>query len=98
VQSYATAGYWSNNAPGGRNYAVLGWQVQRSMSERWTIGVEAFVVTAQFEGQSTSTGFNIGGYYAIDERNQLLFSAGRGLRNAAQGNRASVYLGYQAGF
>jgi hypothetical protein len=98
VQSYAAAGYWINRGPGGRNYAVFGWQVQRSVSERWTFGVEAFAVTAQANGQSTSTGFNIGGYYAIDERNQLLFSAGRGLRNVEQGNRASVYLGYQASF
>ena len=98
MQSYAAAGYWINRGPGGRNYAVFGWQVQRSVSERWTFGVEAFAVTAQANGQSTSTGFNIGGYYAIDERNQLLFSAGRGLRNVEQGNRASVYLGYQASF
>jgi hypothetical protein len=57
-----------------------------------------FVVTAQSDGQTTSTGFNVGGYYPIDERNQLLFSAGRGLRNVEQGNRASAYLGYQASF
>jgi len=98
VQSYATAGYWINRAPGGRDYAVLGWQLQRAVSERWTLGIETFLMTAQSDGQSTSTGFNGGGYYAIDERNQLLFSAGRGLRNVGQGNRASVYLGYQASF
>jgi hypothetical protein len=98
VQSYATAGYWINRAPGGRDYAAFGWQVQRPVSERWTVGAEVFVVTAQSDGQTTSTGFNIGGYYTIDERNQLLFSAGRGLRNVEQGNRASAYLGYQASF
>ena len=98
VQSYATAGYWFNRAPGGRDYAVLGWQVQRAVSEHWTLGAEAFLVAAQSEGHATSTGFNIGGYYAIDERNQLLFSAGRGLRNVGETNRASVYLGYQASF
>ncbi len=98
VQSYATAGYWINRAPGGRDYAVLGWQMQRPVSESWTLGVEAFVMTAQSDGQSTSSGFNVGGAYTIDERNQMLFSAGRGFRNVEQGNRAAVYLGYQASF
>lgn len=98
VQSYATAGYWLNRAPRGRDYAVLGWQVQRPVSEHWTLGVEAFLAAPPSDGQATSTGFNIGGYYTIDEHNQLLFSAGRGLRNVEQTDRASVYLGYQASF
>jgi hypothetical protein len=98
VPSYATAGYWINRAPGGRNFATLGWQVQRALSERWTLGAEAFLLTAQADGQATSVGFNVGGYYTLDERSQLLFSAGRGLRNVEQSNRASVYLGYLASF
>jgi hypothetical protein len=38
------------------------------------------------------------GYYNLDEHNHVLFSAGKGLQNAAQTNRVSTYVGYQYTF
>lgn len=97
-QTYANVGYWINNGPSNRNYWFLGWEAQYRVSSSWIIGAEIFHTTAQVAGQQPSTGFNMGGYYLLDQHNQLLFSAGRGLQNAAQTNRASAYLGYQVGF
>ena len=36
-----------------------------------------------------------GGFYNFDQHNHLLFSAGKGLQNAAETNRVSTYIGYQ---
>jgi hypothetical protein len=49
-------------------------------------------------GQGSSTGFNVGGFYNFDEHNHLLFSAGKGVRNAVQTNQVSSYVGYQYTF
>ena len=63
-----------------------------------TLGAEIFHTTGQVAGQGDSTGFNLGGYYNFDEHNHLLFSAGKGLQNAAESNRVSSYVGYQYTF
>lgn len=54
--------------------------------------------TSRVVNQPPSTGFNIGGYYVLDQHNQLLFSGGRGLQSAAETNRVSTYIGYQLSF
>ena len=98
LQTYASGGYWINYGPGNRNYGFAGWQVQYQFSERWAVGAEIFHMTSTTDGQGASTGFNIGGQCVFDRHNQLLFSAGRGLQNAAQTNRVSSYVGYQYSF
>ena len=97
-QTYGNAGYWINNGPENRNYWFVGGAGQYRFSERWIIGTETFYTTAQTKAQSASSGFNVGGYYVIDPRLQLLFSAGRGLKNAGETNRVSAYLGSQLSF
>jgi hypothetical protein len=97
-QTYGTAGYWINNGTGNRNYWFVGGQVQYQFSDNWILGAEVFHTTAQTQGQSASTGFNVGGFYVFDQHRQLLFSAGSGLQNAAETNRVSVYLGFQSSF
>ena len=97
-QTYGDVGYWINDGPDNQNYWFVGGQTQYQFSDHWIIGAEVFYTTAQTQGQSASTGFNIGGYYVFDPHNQLLFSAGRGLQNAAETNRASVYVGFQLSF
>lgn len=94
-QTYGGGGYWVNNGFGNRNYWFTGWQAQYDFSEHLTLGAEIFHTTGQVVGQGSSTGFNVGGYYNFDEHNHLLFSAGKGLQNAAQTNRVSTYVGYQ---
>jgi hypothetical protein len=97
-QTYANIGYWINKGSNNRNYWFLGVQAQYAVSPAWIVGAEFFYTTEQTLDKSPRTGFNIGGYYVIDPNNQVLFSAGRGLQNAGQTNRVSVYLGYQIGF
>jgi len=97
-QTYANIAYCINNGSANRNYWFLGVQAQYVLSLAWIVGAEIFYTTAQTLDGPPRTGFNIGGYYVIDPNNQVLFSAGRGLQNAAQTNRVSAYIGYQIGF
>lgn len=97
-QTYGGGGYWINNGPDWKNYWFFGWQAQYDFSDHWTLGGEVFYNTGQQPGQRSSTGFNIGGLYSLDEHNSILFSAGKGLRNAAQTNRVSSYLAYSITF
>ena len=94
-QMNVNGGYWINNGPDNRDYGFLGWQAQYAFASHWQLGIEIFHTTSQVVGQGPSTGFNVGGYYLFDRKNQILFSAGRGLQNAAETNRVSTYLGYQ---
>jgi hypothetical protein len=94
-QTYGGGGYWINNGPDNRNYWFVGWQAQYQFSDHVTLGAEVFHTTGQVESQGGSTGFNVGGFYNFDEHNHLLFSAGKGLQNAAETNRVSTYIGYQ---
>jgi len=97
-QTYGGGGYWINNGEDNRDYWFVGWQAQYDFSDHLTLGGEIFYTTGQIVGQSASIGFNLGGYYNLDEHNHLLFSAGKGLQNAFQTNRVSSYLGYQITF
>ena len=94
LQANFGAGYAITGGAGNRDYTFVGGQVQYQFSPRWILGAEVFRTSAQTDGQSASTGFNAGGYYVLDEHSQLLFSAGKGTRNAAETNRVSTYLGY----
>jgi hypothetical protein len=95
LQTYGNAGYWINNGSDNRNYWFLGWQAQYQFSDTWIVGAEIFHTTGQQTGQRPSTGFDVGGYYVINSKSQLLFSIGRGLQNAEQTNRVSAYAGIQ---
>ena len=95
LTTYGGGGYWVNNAADGKNYWFVGWAGQYKLSDHVTLGGELFHNTSPSEGEKSSTGFNLGGYYNFDEHNHLLFSAGRGLTNASETNRFSAYLGYQ---
>ena len=93
-ETYGGGGYWVNNGPNWKNYWFVGWEAQYDFSDHWTVGGELFCNTGEEIGQRSSVGFNIGGSYNLDEHNHILFSAGKGLRNAAETNRVSTYLGY----
>jgi hypothetical protein len=93
--SYGGAGYLINQAAGSRNSWFIGWEVQRELSEVLTLGAEVFHRTELVDGAGSSDGFNVGAIVNFDEHNHLLFSAGKGLRNASATNKASSYLAYQ---
>jgi hypothetical protein len=93
--TYGGGGYWINPGPGNRNYGFAGWLVQRQVTKKLALGVEAYYQGAATVGGAPSPGFNVGGVYDFNEHNHLLFSAGRGLANANATNQFSYYLGYQ---
>jgi hypothetical protein len=94
-QSYGGGGYWINRAAGTKNHWFFGWELQRRISDRWILGGEIFHSTEEFPGEGSSTGFNLGVIFDIDEHNHLLLSAGRGLTNIDTTNQSSLYVGYQ---
>jgi hypothetical protein len=94
-QSYGGGGYWINPAENAKNHWFFGWALLRRVSTRWSVGGEIFHSTEDVPGGGSSTGFNIGGIYDLDEHNHLLFSAGRGLTNVDATNQSSFYVAYQ---
>ena len=92
--AYGGAGYWINNAQGAGNHWYYGAALQYDISAQITIGAELFHETDQLPADTASSGFSLGGIYNLDEQHRLLFSAGRGLRNASTQNRFSGYFAY----
>ncbi|HEY2445002.1 MAG TPA: transporter [Rhizomicrobium sp.] len=86
-------GYWIT--PGSRNYWFSGVLLQRKLGDALVVGAELFHQTANTQGGRDNTGFNVGATYDLDEHDQLLVSAGRGIQNAASTNQFSWYLGYK---
>jgi sugar/nucleoside kinase (ribokinase family) len=62
------------------------------------LGAEIFHQTADTIGGGDATGFSAGGIYDLSAHYHLLFSGGRGLKNAATANQASYYLALQSTF
>lgn len=93
--TYGGGGYWINHANGAKNNWFFGWQLQREISDQWTLGAEIFHRTEQAAGEGGSSGFNIGGSFSPKEHHHILFSLGKGLQNANSTNRVSSYLAYQ---
>ncbi len=77
--TYGGGGMALNPAPGQRNYAFGGWQVQRDLTEHLALG-------AEFYGQGRDNAFdhgygalNAGGTYKITEHFSLLFTGGHSI-------------------
>ena len=96
--TYGNVAYVVNEGSGNRDFWFAGWEAQRQLTDRWVVGAEVFASGAQVVGQRGSAGFNVGGYYVFGERDQTLFSLGRGLSNVHETNRVSAYVGYQRSF
>jgi hypothetical protein len=106
--TYGGAGYWLNQSGDSRNYWFMGWALLRKFSEEWTLGFELFHQTGDLRTEPaasgngvssrSSSGFNFGGYYNLDEDDHIMFTFGKGLQNVADTNRFSYYVGYQVVF
>lgn len=93
--TYGGGGYWVNNGPNAKNAWAGGWVALYQVTERLQFGGELLGKTADIPGGHGTTGFNLGGTYGLAKDYNLLFSAGRGLTNAADSNEKSVYLALQ---
>jgi hypothetical protein len=93
--SYGGGGYWYNPGHDNKNYWFTGWEVQRDLSKKLTVGAEVFHATPSTRGEGSQTGFNAGGLLNFTEAHHLLFSAGRDIHGP---NRSSFYMAYQLTF
>jgi hypothetical protein len=93
--AYGGGGYWINPGAGNRNYWFAGWLLQYQVTDDFAFGGEVFHQTASsFAGRDT-TGFNLGGVFDFTDHYHLLFSAGRGLQDAAASNEFTTYAAIQ---
>lgn len=88
--SYGGGGYTINRQTGMRSYPFYGWQAQRELNKRLTLGGEIFGQGSPAVGQRGSTILNAGGIFNFSEGFSLLFTAG----HTVSGQRQTVgYLG-----
>ncbi len=78
--SYGGGGYWINPGSGNKDFWMFGWEVQRDLSKKVTVGAELIHNTPDSVGSGGETAFNIGALVAFDEKKAVIFSAGRDIR------------------
>jgi hypothetical protein len=86
--SYGGGGLWLNSGYGHKNFWRLGWQLQKELNTKWTLGGEIFQNTGSETGAASDAFYNLGGYWKVDGANQILFSIGHSL------NRSDESIGY----
>lgn len=74
----------------GHSYWFLGTALETRVQPRLDLGVELFANTAQADGGSGSSGFNLGGKYELRKGWKLMFSAGRSFEGDP---KSTVFLG-----
>ena len=90
--TYGGGGYEINPGMGNKDFWFAGWYLQRKVTDQISLGGEMFHQTADSVGGHDSTGFNLGGIYDVTEHHHLLFSAGRGIQNAAIRTNSHIIL------
>jgi len=65
--TFGGGGYWINPGSDNKNYWFVGWAVQRDLSKTVTLGGELFYTTPKMKGDSSQTGFNVGGILNFTE-------------------------------
>jgi len=89
-QSYGGAGYVINHAPGMRDHIYAGWQAQRELNKKLTLGAEWFDPGRDTLAAHSPQILNAGGIYNFKESFSLLFTAG----HSVHGDSHTVaYLG-----
>jgi hypothetical protein len=81
--SYGGGGYVVNRAPGMRDHTFFGWQVQRELSKKVTLGAEWFNPGRDSLASGNSQIANLGGFYNFNQNFSLLFTAGHTVRGEA---------------
>lgn len=81
-----------NNGSDGQNYCLAGWVLTREVMPNLHIGAEIYHQTADTRGGCARTGIGFGATYDLSENYHLMASAGPGIQNADETNRASWYV------
>ena len=88
--SYGGGGYVINHTPGMRDHPFFGWQVQRELNKKVTLGAEWFNPGRESATTGNSQFFNAGGFYNFNQNFSLLFTLG----HSVQGDSHTVaYVG-----
>jgi len=89
-QSYGGVGYVVNHAPGMRDHIYAGWQAQRELNKKLTLGAEWFDQGRVTAAARSAQILNAGGIYNFKENFSFLFTAG----HSVHGDSHTVaYLG-----
>jgi hypothetical protein len=85
--TYGGGGAVINNAPGFRNYPFGGWLLQRTISQKLTLGVEVFAHGGEGPDSPSprgSTMVDLGGFYNFNPGFSLLFAAGQAVAGQSE--------------
>lgn len=77
--TYGGGGYVINRAEGQKNYSFGGWQIQKDLNDKWSLGGEIYARNKTTENGESTVISNIGGYYKFSPDFNLLFSAGHSI-------------------
>jgi hypothetical protein len=84
-------GYWRNQGNGNKDYWFFGWEGQRDLSKKLTVGAEVYYNTASTEEGTYALHFNVGAIINFTGEHHFLFSAGRDIHGD---NLFSAYAAY----
>jgi hypothetical protein len=88
--TYGGGGYIINHAPGMRDHPFFGWQVQREVNKKLTLGAEWFNPGRGSVGAGNTHLVNIGGICNVNQSLSILFTVG----HSVQGDSHTVaYVG-----
>jgi hypothetical protein len=93
--AYGGGGYWIHPGSGNRDWGFAGALLQRRLTDRLTLGLEAFHQTAQEKDRHGATWLNAGGIVDFGETWHLLLSAGHNVQGASG---FQAYVALQATF
>ena len=93
--TYGGGGFHLNPGTDNRDYFQFGWELQRKLTDGFTLGGELYDFTKSTTDGENSFGFNLGFIIDITENHHILFSAGRDFWGQ---NHFSTYLAYQLTF
>ncbi|OIQ99325.1 hypothetical protein GALL_185620 [mine drainage metagenome] len=93
--TYGGMGHRVNPGAGNKNSLFLGVTALYQVTHDLQLGGEVFHESPNTVDGLDSTGFNLGGSYALIHDYNLLFAAGKGLKNVSSTNQLSTYLALQ---
>lgn len=93
--TYGGMGYRINPGADNKNSLFLGATALYQVTHDLQLGGEVFHESPNTVDGLDSTGFNLGGSYALIHDYNLLFAAGKGLKNVSSTNQFSAYLALQ---
>jgi hypothetical protein len=88
-------GYWINPGPDNHDNWFAGWELQRKLTESFTLGGEIQFRTPDSTEKHTATALNAGGIWDISDTYHILFSAGHTVQGPGE---FQGYLGLQITF